>query len=154
MARKIVYLINPISGTRAKSSLEKLLRNKTKEKGIWFEIVHSDPQGNYSLLQKKIKEESITDVVICGGDGTINAVANALQGIDVNIGIIPMGSGNGLAFTAKIPKSPARALDIVFRGHASPVDAFMVNDHFSCMLCGIGLDAAVAHHFAKQKSRI
>ncbi len=51
-----------------------------------------------------IKKDGITDVVICGGDGTVNAVVNALQGIPVNFGIIPMGSGNGLAFAAKIPK--------------------------------------------------
>jgi len=92
-------------------------------------------------------------VVICGGDGTVNAVVAALQGVQVNIGIIPMGSGNGLAFAAKIPKQTTRALEIIFRGKSSFVDGFYINEAFSCMLCGIGFDALVAHEFAKQKRR-
>ena len=74
-------------------------------------------------------------------------------GRPVSIGIIPMGSGNGLALAAKIPKQTRLALDLIFTGNASPVDAFYINDKFSCMLCGIGFDAAVAHEFAKQKKR-
>ena len=70
-----------------------------------------------------------------------------------NIGIIPMGSGNGLALAAKIPKQTSRALDLIFTGKACPADAFYINEKFSCMLCGIGFDAAVAHEFAKQKKR-
>ena len=105
------------------------------------------------IFRRLIKKEVITDVVICGGDGTVNAVVNALQGVQVNIGIIPMGSGNGLAFAAKIPKQTGRALDIIFKGNACPIDAFHINEKFSCMLCGIGFDAVVAHEFAKQKTR-
>jgi len=64
-----------------------------------------------------------------------------------------MGSGNGLAFAARIPKSPAKALDIIFAGRAAAIDGFTINDQFSCMLCGIGFDARVAHEFARQKRR-
>lgn len=153
MSRKIIYLINPISGTEKKSWLKELIARKTRERQIDFEILPTDALGRYDALIKKINKEGITDVVICGGDGTVNMVAAALQGIKVNIGIIPMGSGNGLAYTAKIPKPPSRALDLVFKGNASYVDAFRINDRFSCMLCGIGFDAQVAHEFAKQKRR-
>jgi diacylglycerol kinase (ATP) len=153
MKRKISYLINPISGTRGKTSLVDLLKRKTTEEGIDFNIVHSNAEGNYEFLRQKIRIENITDVVICGGDGTVNAVVNALQNIPVRIGIIPMGSGNGLAFTANIPKQPSKALGIIFRGKSSPTDAFHINNDFSCMLCGIGFDAVVAHQFALQKRR-
>jgi len=153
MTRKIVYLINPISGTQGKSSLADLLKRKTSAAGIVFEILYSNAKGEYEFLREKIKSEKITDVVICGGDGTVNAVVNALQKINVRIGIIPMGSGNGLAFTANIPSQPSRALQIIFNGNALPTDAFYINDEFSCMLCGIGFDAAVAHQFAQQKRR-
>ena len=153
MTRKIVYLINPISGTRGKSSLVALLKRKTIEAGIEFDILHSNPKGEYEFLREKIKSEKITDVVVCGGDGTINPVVNALQKISVRIGIIPMGSGNGLAFTAHIPSQPSSALQVIFKGRALPTDAFYINDEFSCMLCGIGFDAAVAHQFAQQKRR-
>ena len=98
-------------------------------------------------------QDKITDVVICGGDGTLSPVISCLLNIKVNIGIIPTGSGNGLAFTAKIPRSVDRALEIIFRSQTSNVDAFLINGKLSCMLCGIGLDAKVAYDFSLQKKR-
>jgi diacylglycerol kinase (ATP) len=153
MTRRIIYLINPISGTRKKAQVKNLIIRKTREAGIDFDMIPSKANGQYENLQQIIKKESITDVVICGGDGTINAVVNALQGEPVQFAIIPMGSGNGLALAAKIPKQTGRALDLIFKGKAYPTDAFYINEKFSCMLCGIGFDAAVAHEFAKQKKR-
>ena len=110
-------------------------------------------EGDYHFLKNKIEKELITDIIVCGGDGTVNAVAASLINADVNIGIIPMGSGNGLAFAAKIPKQKLKALDIIFNGKSNYIDSFFINDQFSCMLCGIGFDAKVAHDFAKQKKR-
>ena len=153
MTRKIIYLINPISGTRKKARIKDLIIRKTRSAGIDFDILPSKADGQYENLQQIIRREAITDVVICGGDGTVNAVVNALQGEPVQFGIIPMGSGNGLALAAKIPVQTGRALDLIFTGTAFPTDAFYINEKFSCMLCGIGFDAAVAHEFAKQKTR-
>ncbi|MET0242459.1 MAG: YegS/Rv2252/BmrU family lipid kinase [Flavitalea sp.] len=151
--RKLVYLINPISGTAKKKSLREMIEARTTAENLPFEILPTDKDGDYAWLAKKMTKEKITDVIICGGDGTVNGVATHLHGIDVNIGIIPMGSGNGLAFTAGIPASPGKALDVIFRGNSSPVDGFYINERFSCMLCGIGFDAQVAHDFAKEKRR-
>ncbi len=153
MKRKILYFINPISGTGQKNSIEESIRERTSEQNIYFEILIADRNGKYSFLKKKIKEDKFTDVVICGGDGTVNQIAAALLGVDVNIGIIPAGSGNGLAFTAKIPKQTSKALDLIFNGTATYIDAFLINNYFSCMLCGIGFDAQVAQDFAHDKQR-
>lgn len=153
MKRKIIYLINPISGTGGKLLLPEIIKKRTAEKNIPFEILHTNQEGNYSYLLQKISLEKFTDVIVCGGDGTINKITSALRGIPVNIGIIPMGSGNGLAFAAKIPGNINKALDIIFSGRAEYVDSFLINKNFSCMLCGIGFDAQVAHDFAKQQKR-
>jgi diacylglycerol kinase family enzyme len=64
-----------------------------------------------------------------------------------------MGSGNGLAFAAGIPRDPAKALDIILTGNASWIDGFQINGRFSCMLCGIGFDGGVAHQFAREHRR-
>ncbi|HJU45712.1 MAG TPA: YegS/Rv2252/BmrU family lipid kinase, partial [Chitinophagaceae bacterium] len=153
MQRRIVYLINPVSGTREKKSLQKAIRRATEQEKLPYEIIHTNADGDYDFLKEKILNEKITDIVVCGGDGTISAIGGALIGIDVNTGIIPMGSGNGLALCAGIPKNARKALDIIFRGKTSYIDGFYINDRFSCMLSGIGLDAAVAHEFATQKKR-
>ena len=153
MQQKIVYFINPISGTKDKAAAIKIIENRTTLQNIPFEILHTNPEGNYYFLKEKIDKEQITDIVVCGGDGTISQVAACLIDEDVNIGIIPMGSGNGLAFAAKIPKDIDKALDIIFTGKAGYIDSFFINDIFSCMLCGLGFDAQVAHDFAKETSR-
>jgi diacylglycerol kinase (ATP) len=153
MPRKLIFFYNPISGTKSKQALLDLISLQTKKEGLSFEIMETNAAGDYSYLSKKIKEEHITDIIICGGDGTVNQVASSLLHSEVNIGIIPMGSGNGLALAAGIPKKPAKALEIIFKGNASFIDGFYINQYFSCMLCGLGFDAQVAHDFAKQSKR-
>ncbi len=153
MNRKLVYFINPISGTGGKILLLETIKKKTTEQHIPFEILHTNAAGDYQYLVEKIAAENITDVIVCGGDGTVNQIANALQHVPVNIGIVPMGSGNGLAFAAKIPKQIDRALAVIFHGRSEWVDGFYINKKFSCMLCGLGFDAQVAHDFARQQKR-
>lgn len=153
MARRIIYIINPIAGTRAKKDLQQFIEKKTAEAGIGFLIFPSVASGDYSFLHPVITEEKITDVVIAGGDGTVSQVVNSLMKFNISFGIIPCGSGNGLAYTAKIPKQPARALDVIFNGRPVATDGFYLNDHFACMLCGLGFDAKVAYDFAQQSKR-
>jgi YegS/Rv2252/BmrU family lipid kinase len=151
--RNIIYIINPVSGTKKKKDLQPFIEKKTADQKIAFQIFPSVASGDYSFLRSIIKEQSITDVVIAGGDGTVSQVVSNLMDCDLNFGIIPCGSGNGLAFAAKIPKQLNRALDIIFNGKADAIDGFYANDQFACMLCGFGFDARVAHEFADQKKR-
>lgn len=153
MSRKIIYIINPVSGTKPKSDLQQFIEARTKEARIAYSVFPSVADRDYSFLNTIINEEKITDVIIAGGDGTVSSVVGSLLHTDVNFGIIPCGSGNGLALTAKISKTPVKALDIIFNGTASAVDGFFVNDHFACMLAGLGFDAKVAHEFARHPKR-
>ena len=153
MNRNIVYFVNPISGTKGKDKLLQLIEERTKLKKITYQILPTNAAGKYDFLKDKISTEQITDIVVCGGDGTISQIAATLIDEPVNIGIIPMGSGNGLAFAAKIPSQIEKALDVVFNGTPSYIDSFFINTTFSCMLCGVGFDAQVAHDFAKQNKR-
>ena len=153
MPRKFLFFINPISGTMFKNKVPEIISAFSSKNNIPSEVLQTNAAGDYQYLRDKIAADSITDVVVCGGDGTVNQLANALQGVDVNIGIVPMGSGNGLALTAKIPRQIGKALDLLLAGHAVYVDSFYINKRFSCMLCGLGFDAQVAHDFAAQKKR-
>src|SRR5687767_11904837 len=139
--RKIIYIINPIAGTRIKKDLQALIEQQTTQKQIPYHVFPSVASGDYSFLLPVIEEEQITDVIIAGGDGTVSQVVNSLMKTRVTFGIIPCGSGNGLAYTARIPKDPARALHNVFDGHAASIDGFLINGQFACMLCGLGFDA-------------
>jgi YegS/Rv2252/BmrU family lipid kinase len=153
MQRKLLYIVNPISGTRNKQSLEEIINAETKRVGFPFAIYPSVANGDYSFLYPIIKEQKFTDVIIAGGDGTINQAVNSLRKQAVQFGIIPCGSGNGLAFSAGIPKDPVKALHIAFNGRSKLTDGFFINKQFACMLCGLGFDAQVAHDFANSPKR-
>jgi len=153
MNRKIIFLVNPISGTAKKETVLRYIEETLKEKQIPFEILPTNAAGDYDFLRQKIQWENITDVIVIGGDGSVNHVVQSLHDEPVRFGIIPLGSGNGFAFAANIPKNLKKALDIIINGYAHTVDAFAVNNHFSCMLSGLGFDAKVAHEFANKASR-
>jgi diacylglycerol kinase (ATP) len=153
MQRRILFLLNPRAGVQKGKSLNELIERRCTEAGILFEINATSANSNYEWLCQKILTDKITDVVICGGDGTISAVAASICNLNVNIGIIPRGSGNGLAFAAGISKNPEKAFDVILKGNSLFVDAFTINNQFSCMLSGIGFDAKVAHDFDRQTKR-
>lgn len=153
MLRHILYIINPISGTRTKKDLQAFIEKETAAKKIPYQIFPSVASGDYSFLHPIIKEHHITDVVIAGGDGTVSQVVHSLMELNVNFGIIPCGSGNGLAYAAGISKRPDAALNIIFNGRPTSVDGYMINKNFACMLTGLGFDAKVAHDFSQQPRR-
>lgn len=151
--RKIIYLVNPISGTAKKGTLVSLIEKISKKLGLYFEILPTNKNGNYDFLKESIEQKAITDIVIIGGDGTVNHVVGSLYDQPVNFGIIPYGSGNGLARAAGIPTKPRLAFEMILNGQAKNVDAFLVNGKFACMLSGVGFDAKVAHDFAAKSTR-
>lgn len=153
MQRRLLFLLNPRAGVQKGQPLLQLIQQKCEAAGIAYAIEHTRADADYSILKEKIKAEQMTDVIIAGGDGTISAVTAGLRGLPVYFGIIPRGSGNGLALAAGISKDPAKALEIILKGKAQPVDGFLINDQFSCMLSGIGFDAKVAHDFDRQSKR-
>lgn len=153
MLRNFIFFVNPISGTKSKGSLKKMIATRMRNANFSYQVLDTERLGNYSYLPSLIKEQKITDIVVCGGDGSINQLVSSIPGSEVRIGIIPMGSGNGLALAAGIPLNAANAIDIILAGNSMPCDSFSINDRFSCMLCGIGFDAQVAHDFAKRKNR-
>lgn len=153
MQRKLLYIVNPISGTANKQPLQEIIKTETKRAGFHYAIYPSVADGDYSFLYPTIEEENFTDIIIAGGDGTINQAVASLRKTNVQFGIIPCGSGNGLAFTAGISKDPVKALRIAFNGKSKLTDGFLINNQFACMLCGLGFDAQVAHDFANSPKR-
>jgi YegS/Rv2252/BmrU family lipid kinase len=153
MSRKILFFINPISGGKKKLLLEKKIIKKCEEKDTTFEILFTSKDGDYNFLREKIDVDGITDIAIAGGDGSIAPIVASILNVPVNIGIIPLGSGNGLANTTAIPKSVDKAIDVIITGNACFADAFIINNKFSTHVCGLGFDAKVAHDFARHKKR-
>jgi len=151
--KKFLFLVNPISGTVKKKGIIEMIHAEAAGSSLSYEIASTRADANYAELKQKIIADGITHIGLVGGDGTVNTVVNALRDLPVKFGIVPMGSGNGLALAAGIPKEPRAALQLIINGKSKAIDAFLINGQFSCMLSGIGFDAQVAHEFANKASR-
>ena len=151
--RKLLYIINPIAGNGSRGSLRKHIEERTQKAGYDFECHDSAIDGIYDHLESRLLRENFTDIVIAGGDGTVNQVVGALRHLDLPFGIIPCGSGNGLARAAKLSTDSSKALDTIFTGSAMRTDGYTVNGNFACELTGLGFDGAVAHAYANSDTR-
>ncbi len=92
-------------------------------------------------------------VLAIGGDGTINEAASALCNTDTTLGIIPNGSGNGLARHLGIPMDITSALDVINHDHVERLDYCTANHHPFFCTCGVGFDAQVSEKFARSGKR-
>lgn len=153
MKRRILFVVNPIAGTKKKDGLEEFLKREAERDQVEYRIFQTARTTNAYALQHQAEEFNATDIVACGGDGTVNLVAAAVKDTHTRIGIIPVGSGNGLARAANIPLKPMEAYNVIRTGKVVETDTFTVNRQFACMLAGVGFDAAVAERFAQHHKR-
>lgn len=152
--RDILVIINPISGVRPKDEMPVLVREVlTEEAGCHVDVRFTEYAGHASKLAKEAVANGMDTVVAIGGDGTVNETARSLVGSNVKFGIVPMGSGNGLARHAQIPLDATRALECIRDGHAEAVDYGTVNDQIFFCTAGIGFDARVSARFAEIGNR-
>ena len=101
----------------------------------------------------KATEEGADIVVAVGGDGTVNEVARSLIHTETALGIIPCGSGNGLARHLYIPMSPDGALQVLANCHIEALDYGIIDQQPFFCTCGVGFDAFISDRFAKAGRR-
>lgn len=148
-----MLIINPISGTGKKQGLDTKVEKAMGALGYDVDVRVTTCRGDATRLAAEAVSKGYGAVLAAGGDGTVNETAQALCGSDVTFGIIPSGSGNGLARHINIPVNVDAALDVIARGIVAKCDYGTVNSRpFFCTF-GVGFDAAVSHSFAKQSRR-
>lgn len=152
--QRLLLIINPISGTSKKEGLaEYLTRRLTDSLGMSVDVKITGGKGDANRFAIEAVEQGYYGVVAVGGDGTVNEVARALCNSDVALGIIPTGSGNGLARHLEIPVDINLSLDVITQNNILSCDYATVNDiPFFCTF-GMGFDAAVSDRFARQRKR-
>lgn len=148
-----LMLINPISGTRNKKEISDLALKRLQKAGIPLEIVHTQHKGHGAQLAAEAAAGGIDIVIVAGGDGTVNEVASALLHTDTSLGIIPCGSGNGLARTLGISMDFDRAIETIAHFRPYSIDCGIAEGRpFFCTF-GVGFDAAVTDKFSCGKRR-
>jgi YegS/Rv2252/BmrU family lipid kinase len=150
---KIAFIINPNSGTNKKEDLPDLINKTLHKERFDPTIIFTEYAGHGRKLTRQFIEEGYKYIVACGGDGTMNEVASELVHTNVIFGIIPYGSGNGLARHLRISMSPKRALQQINKHMIKTIDYGVADEFKFFCTCGTGFDAHVSHKFAVQGKR-
>lgn len=151
--KKIVFIINPISGTSEKHHLPNLIYDHIDTEAFDIEIKFTQYAGHAHKIAKECVDENVHIVVAAGGDGTINEVGSALVNSDTALSIVPLGSGNGLARHLDIPLNTVDALRSINHSNYTTIDYGIADDHIFFCTCGVGFDAHIGEVFSKQKTR-
>lgn len=150
---KTLLIINPISGTSSKRGLENVVSERLTPCGFNVDVAVTKARGDATSLATGAVMAGYDTVIAAGGDGTVNETAIALRGTGVALGIIPCGSGNGLARHLDIPIDISASLSVIAKNNVVECDCGSVNGRpFFCTF-GVGFDAAVSEKFSRDKRR-
>jgi len=150
---EILFVINPIAGIRKKTYVENIINRHLDPDKFVPMIRYTEYKGHGTKITQKALKSGIRKVVAVGGDGTVNEVASALRDTDAALGIIPLGSGNGLARHLHIPLRTKAAVDILNSAKEIKIDYGVVNGIPFFCTCGVGFDAFVGEQFAEHDER-
>ncbi len=154
MKKKIIFIVNPISGHHNKNHFPNLVESSIDKNKYDYTIVFTEYANHATELTMKAIEDGYEYIAAVGGDGTINEVAKCMIGKEQTLVIIPFGSGNGLARHLGLPFKVEKLIkDVINNGKKYKIDTATMNGVPFISLAGIGFDAMIADYFAKDENR-
>lgn len=151
--QKILFIINPISGGKKKNNFPKLIEQFLDKSQFEADSIFTQHVGHAIDLTQEAIQNDYDIIVAVGGDGTINEVAGQMIASDKILGIVPFGSGNGLARFLKIPLKPEKAIQLINTQQVKTIDTAELNGHRFVNMAGVGFDAHLSAVFAGNKGR-
>jgi YegS/Rv2252/BmrU family lipid kinase len=153
MRKKIIFVVNPNSGTGRHKGIEKLIMSTIDAGRFDAEIMMTHAPGHAVDIGRQAVESDAYAVVAVGGDGSVNELSRHVIGSETLLGIIPAGSGNGLASHLQIPSDFKKAIEVINSGKTLCMDTARINDMPFLGVAGFGFDAVISHEFARYGSR-
>ncbi len=149
-AKKVLVIINPKSGGRSKAQLSAMIKQALEDQELDYAFYETTGAGDEEKLREEIGKLKPERVLVAGGDGTVNMAAGLLAKRPIILGILPMGSANGLARELCIPEDENTALQIALGKHTRAIDAITLENHgLALHLSDIGLNATLIKHYAE-----
>ena len=151
--KSLHFIINPISGIGKQNNIEEKIAQEI-DATIFDSYVHFTKNKEHATsISKDLVEKNASVIVAVGGDGTVNEVAKSLVNSSSILGIVPTGSGNGLARHLSIPQNVSKALRLLNTLNTKDIDSCTANNEFFMNVSGVGYDAHISHCFAKERKR-
>lgn len=151
--KNIAFIINPISGSVKKNSIPDIIEETIDKSLFNYSIQETEKAGHAAEIAYEAQQNSIDVVVAVGGDGTVNEVARSIVHSNTALGIIPCGSGNGLARHLLLPMDPKKSVEIINRCVIHDLDYGVINNIPFFCTCGMGFDAFISMKFAEAGKR-
>ena len=151
--KRILFIINPVSGKRSSKNILKEINSGIDSGKYIVDVKYSESAKHVTTLATDAVQTNTDIIVAVGGDGTINEVASCLIHSKSLLGIIPLGSGNGLARHIGIPLSVVKAIKLINEAHSMLIDTATINNKPFISIAGVGFDALIARKFATSKKR-
>ena len=151
--KKIVFILNPISGTHSKKEIPEIIEQTIDRELFDHQLILTEYAGHAAEIAKDCAARGIDIVVAVGGDGTVNEVARSLVHTQTALGIIPCGSGNGLARHLCLPMDIKKSIQIINECKIEAFDYGVINDLPFFCTCGMGFDAFISLKFAEAGKR-
>lgn len=151
--RSVWFIVNPISGTGDKRAIVEMIPRFLPSDRFDVRILYTEHKGHAAEIAHEAVNEQVDVVVAVGGDGTVNETARALTHTGVALGIVPCGSGNGLARHLHLPMKPEGALEIIAECNVHDLDYGLINHHPFFCTAGVGFDAFLSDKFNKSPRR-
>ena len=151
--KELTFIINPISGTRSKEALPAIIESRLDKDLFNYKLVYTEYSGHAAEIASQCAAEHEDIVVAVGGDGTVNEVARSLVHTETALGIIPFGSGNGLARHLCLPMEVKKAISMINACKVELFDYGVINGQPFFCTCGMGFDAFISLKFAEAGKR-
>ena len=148
-----MFVYNPISGSHRLIPVIPIIERFVNTDLYDFSIVSTKYRGHATEIAQEYAAKQYDAVIAVGGDGTVNEVGRGLIGTGTALGIIPCGSGNGLARHLAISLDPFKAVKWLDKSIFTDIDYGMIEDHPFFCTCGVGFDAKVTDAFSKAGTR-
>jgi YegS/Rv2252/BmrU family lipid kinase len=147
--KNILFIVNHNSAKGNEERISRAIESRIDHNIFNVSVTYTQSADHAINLSKKAVAEGIDIIVAVGGDGTVNEVASQLIKTSNTLGIVPLGSGNGLARHLGIPRNIEKAIDLINKQQTSTIDTGSVNGNIFVSIAGVGFDALVAERFAR-----
>lgn len=154
MKKTLLAIVNPISGIGKQKKIEKVLKENLNQDLFDYSVAYTEHIHHGTEIARDAAMKGYDVVVAVGGDGSVNDVISGLKDSETALGIIPCGSGNGLARNLKLPLMPALAVRVLNQYNEEHIDTIVLNDsHIIASIAGVGFDAFIARLMKAAKLR-
>lgn len=151
--KKVLLVVNPIAGDVDKTELIAHLEERSQTQGFDLSVYKTEGENDRQAIERIMQDFKPDRVLVAGGDGTINQIADIIRGYPVTLGLLPLGSANGLATNLGVPTAWQEAVEVALGEHTSCLDGMMINGRLGLHLSDLGLNARLVKNYEEGEVR-